>query len=153
MQMNCKELFFSMRFVRETHSIEVVMVGSHGTTKSKQKLCWRRVQTSLLPRKQKKDKEESEALSEATKGMLRARSESECEYSPQKRNTYQMLQKRGIRQQSYKRRFHQHRKTRYTMDPQIDFECLHNLICHGQVHFKKVGIALQSFHRTFWVHF
>lgn len=104
-----------MRFVRETHSIEVVMLSSQGTKSKHHRLrFWRKV--TLLPTRvssfgfgaSSKRKESDDCLSDSpttfTKSMLRARSESECEYSPQKRNAFQLLQKRGVHQETAKRR-------------------------------------------------
>lgn len=110
--------YFSMRFVRETHSIEVVMLGSQGTKSKKHHRLrfWRK--TTLFPSRligSQQRKQSDDCLSDSpttfTKGMLRARSESECEYSPQKRNAFQLLQKRGVHHEANKRR-NNHKKPR-----------------------------------------
>lgn len=80
-----------MRFVRETHSIEVVM---KKTTESKNKTsCWKKPQASNWTVKKRQRSENSPTGFHSA--QMRVRSESQCEYSPQKRNTVQMLQRRG----------------------------------------------------------
>jgi hypothetical protein len=91
----------SMRFVRETHSIEVVMSGkaSENTSKDTRSCFWKKAR--ILTKKKNSSAVPTEDISSDSLGFanhsqVRARSESQCEYSPQKRNTAQMLQKRGL---------------------------------------------------------
>ena len=86
-------LYFSMRFVKETHSIEVVTNGDRRNKK------WRRAQFSWLKKNARIDSVDSKSSDKSqppSSSCMRARSESECQYSPQKRNTFQLLQRRGL---------------------------------------------------------
>lgn len=125
-----------LNFIRETKSIEVVMMNGTaaegGDTEAKRRY-WRKVSTKLqLTYKNKKNKRIStreNSLSDTTttsKGWNHfARSESECEYSPQKRNTSQMLRQRGVlTEASSKRRYkkdrsHNFRKRAYSAPNEI----------------------------------
>ena len=82
-----------MRFVKETHSIEVV---TNGETRNKR---WKRAQFSWLKKNGRVDSVDSKSFDKSqppSSSCMRARSESECQYSPQKRNTFQLLQRRGL---------------------------------------------------------
>ena len=97
-----------MTFVRETHSIQVVVMESreHFGAKQPRRGYWKKVQSTILPKKKSRRDDYLCSETATSKGVMRARSESECEYSPQKRNNVQMLQKRGLAPVSYKRRIH-----------------------------------------------
>ena len=89
-----------MRFVKETHSIEVI-TRNQETAESQTRKLEKKAHFSWLRKKGVAGSQGNSRSSESNKShadsqtCMRARSDSECQYSPEKRNTLKLLQRRG----------------------------------------------------------
>ena len=90
-----------MRFVKETHSIEVITRNQETANsqtrklhKKKARFLWLRKIGSQANESCSSDSNKSHANADS-QTCMRARSDSECQYSPEKRNTLKLLQRRN----------------------------------------------------------
>ena len=92
-----------MRFVKETHSIEVITrnqdTAESQTRKLKKKahFSWMRKRGITGGSQGNSGSSESNKSHADSQTCMRARSDSECQYSPEKRNTLKLLQRRAAR--------------------------------------------------------
>ena len=90
-----------MRFVKETHSIEVITQNQDTAGSQTQKLkgkahfSWLRKKGIASSQGGITSRSSDTNKSHADFHPIRARSDSECQYSPEKRNTLKLLQKRA----------------------------------------------------------
>ena len=92
-----------MRFVKETHSIEVI-TRNQDTAESKTRKLKKKAHFSWLRKRGiaggsqgNSGSSESNKSHADSQTCMRARSDSECQYSPEKRNTLKLLQRRAAR--------------------------------------------------------
>ena len=92
-----------MRFVKETHSIEVITRNQDTAESQTQKLkkkahfSWLRKRGITGGSQGNSGSSDSNKSHADSQTCMRARSDSECQYSPEKRNTLKLLQRRAAR--------------------------------------------------------